>query len=101
MIADVIKIESQRLVIATAGRERKQRQRIRERERVEETQLLTHDTFEHVVAPSLSVREKSRILLKICQTIVQELKECPNLSGRSKRYYRKRVASLYHFSLLA
>ena len=46
MIADVTKIESQQLVTATTGRERKQRQRIRERERVEETQLLTHDTSE-------------------------------------------------------
>ena len=28
------------------------------------------------------MRENSRISLKICQAIVQELKECPNLAGR-------------------
>ena len=28
------------------------------------------------------MRENSRILLKICQAIVQELKECPNLAGQ-------------------
>ena len=81
-IADVIELESQRLVTTTATQERKQRQRIRERERVEETRVLTHDTAEHSVAPSLTVRENSRISLKICQAIVQELKECPNLAGQ-------------------
>ena len=45
-IVDVIELESQRLVTATVARERKQRQKIRERERVEETQVLTHDTAE-------------------------------------------------------
>ena len=81
-IADVTELESQRFVTATAARERKQRQRICERERIEETRVLTHDTAEHAIAPSLTVRENSRISLKICQAIVQELKECPNLGGR-------------------
>ena len=81
-IADVTELKLQRLVTATAARERKQRQRIRERERVEETRVLMHDTAEQAVAPSLTVRENSRISLKICRTIVQELKECPNLAGR-------------------
>ena len=43
---------------------------------------MTHDTFDEVLAPSSNVRENSRISLKICQAIVQGLKECPNLSGR-------------------
>ena len=81
-IADLTEVESQRLVTTTAARERKQRQRIRERERVDETHLLTHDTAEQAIAPPLSAREKSRISLKICQAIVQGLKECPNLFGR-------------------
>ena len=81
-IADVTELESQQLVTATAAQERKQWQRIRERERVEETRVLIHDTAEQAVAPSLTVRENSRISLKICQAIVQELKECPNLARR-------------------
>ena len=81
-IADLTELELQRLVTATAARERKQWQRICERERVKETRVLTHDTTKQAIAPSLIVRENSRILLKICQAIVQELKECPNLAGR-------------------
>ena len=95
-IADVTELESQRLVIATAARERKQRQRIHERERVEETRVLTHDTAEQAIAPSFTVRENSRISLKICQTIVQELKECPNLAGR--RDVMERVLRHYTIS---
>ena len=81
-IANVTDLESQRLVNATAARERKQRQSLRQRERVEETHLLTHDSSDGVLAPSPNVRENSRISLKICRAIVQGLKECPNLSGR-------------------
>ena len=42
------------------------------------------------------MRENSRIPLKICQAIVQELKECPNLAGR--RDVMKRVLRHYTIS---
>ena len=94
-IADVTELESQQPVTPTAAQERKQRHRIRERERVEETRVLTHDIAKQAIALSLIVRENSRISLKICQAIVQELKECPNLAGR--RDVMERV--LHHYTI--
>ena len=80
--AEVEALEAQRVVIASAARERKSRQRVRDRERVAESLVLAHDTAEQAAARSFTVRENSRISLRISQAIVQELKQCPNLAGR-------------------